>query len=760
MRIRVLLSVLLLAVLGCGGSGSVTPPVVPGYTLTVTPPAFLQPGQSGPATATLVRSGGDQAAVTLALAATTPQGITSTASTIAAGASTGTLTLSVAADVPLGTYSLTVDADDGVLAQHTASFSLAVVAPPDFSLAVASPPAAAVGSYAPAAVTVTRNASGQGTITLGVAANAQGITGTGSLAAGASTGQVVLGVPAGVSPGTYPLTVTATYDSVPSLVRTAPVSLLVALAAPVTFSIPVLYISQATQTEAFDVPLVANRPGRLRAFVVASGTTVARPYLNVVISQGATTLFSQAIAAPEAVPTAVAEGGTTSAWDVAIPAAAIQPGSTLLATLDAGGVTWPASGTPDPLDVRTLPDFHTTFWAVQTGDGRVGGGGTLASSYASYQTFLQKVWPVNQATTATYGGVFPTTQVLSASDTTGTAWSAILRELRAKQVGDNVTGRQYFGVVNPNYPAGIAGLGYVGAATAIGWDKADSNAYGESGVNSGVYAHETGHNFGLNHAPCGGPTDSQGWPATTPYADALIGVWGVDVATDTLKDPTLDHDIMSYCAPIWVSDYNYGKALANRQSGSAALVAAPAAAADSTAPRSLLVWGSWENGAATLEPAFHLPVDAQLPAAGSHLLEGLDAAGQRLFAVPFEPSEVADLPGEGQVAHFAFAVPLAAADAAKLAELRWTRGGDLLARRGRAAAAASRAPQLQARFDGQADLAWDAAAEPMVLVRDPATGSVLGFGRDGAFSFPAGAGDLELHLSNGVTSRSVTRRLP
>ena len=86
MRIRDLLPALLLAVLGCGGGGSVTPPQAsPGYTLAIGTPAAIQPGQSGSAAATLVRAGGYQAAVTLSLAGNA-QGITGNG-TIAAGAS-------------------------------------------------------------------------------------------------------------------------------------------------------------------------------------------------------------------------------------------------------------------------------------------------------------------------------------------------------------------------------------------------------------------------------------------------------------------------------------------------------------------------------------------------------------------------------------------------------------------------------------------------------------------------------------------------
>ena len=69
-----------------------------------------------------------------------------------------------------------------------------------------------------------------------------------------------------------------------------------------------------------------------------------------------------------------------------------------------------------------------------------------------------------------------------------------------------------------------------------------------------MMAHELGHNFGLGHAPCGTDGDS-----SYPYPGAKIGTWGYDLVNRELKDPDLYYDLMSYCGPEWVSDYNYEK---------------------------------------------------------------------------------------------------------------------------------------------------------------------------------------------------------
>jgi hypothetical protein len=55
----------------------------------------------------------------------------------------------------------------------------------------------------------------------------------------------------------------------------------------------------------------------------------------------------------------------------------------------------------------------------------------------------------------------------------------------------------------------------------------------------------------LPHAPCG----VDGGPY--PYDDALIGVWGYSFKSKELRDPGEYHDMMSYCDPSFISDYNF-----------------------------------------------------------------------------------------------------------------------------------------------------------------------------------------------------------
>lgn len=55
---------------------------------------------------------------------------------------------------------------------------------------------------------------------------------------------------------------------------------------------------------------------------------------------------------------------------------------------------------------------------------------------------------------------------------------------------------------------------------------------------------------------------------------------------------------------------------------------------------------------------------------------------------------------------------------------------------------------------------WDAARFPMVMVRDAASGQVLGFARNGSASLAARTGEVELVFSDGVRSHARRMRVP
>jgi hypothetical protein len=205
----------------------------------------------------------------------------------------------------------------------------------------------------------------------------------------------------------------------------------------------------------------------------------------------------------------------------------------------------------------------------------------------------------------------------------------------------------------------------------------------------------------------------------------------------------------------------------NGSSGSApAQVAADADAHDGTAAadRTLLVSGRITQHGVVLEPALLIAAPASLPdAPGGHRLLGLDAAGSSVFDVAFEGVAVADASGPAGEEHFTFAIPLSPADAARLHTIelraadgrRTARTAALTAADVTALLEPADAVTAERLADGRVRIRWDGVRFPLVLVRDPATGGVLGFGRAGEAVLAADATSLDVILSEGVRSGRV-----
>jgi hypothetical protein len=441
------------------------------------------------------------------------------------------------------------------------------------------------------------------------------------------------------------------------------------------------------------------------------------------------------------------ESSLTSSWNIAVPKALVQPGLSILAEVDPtntvvesneGDNAFPASGTPLPLDVRVAAPFAVHFVPIrQTVNGRVGS--VSNSTKDAFLTAALAMHPL-AAYDADVGAELTTSAPALDKDNANGAWGTILGELDALRVGQG-SARYYFGVVNPTYSSGVAGIGYVGRGTALGWDK---------GGKDQVAAHEWGHNWGRNHAPCGGAGNPD---ANFPYLGGTIGVYGLDVATATLKPPSFT-DVMGYCNNEWISDYTYTGVLNFR----AAEADVPAGFAQAMQP-CLLVWGRIVNGEPVLEPSFQVVTRPSLPRrGGEYRIDGTAADGSPLFGLSFTPTPIADDPhGDG---HFAFAVPLQADRAARLDRVRLSAPGRTVVR-SRAGSGATAGALRTARVrPGVVSVDWDSTGHPMALVRDPASGQILAFARGGHAEIVTGRDDLEVQLSNGVIGESVRARVP
>lgn len=141
-------------------------------------------------------------------------------------------------------------------------------------------------------------------------------------------------------------------------------------------------------------------------------------------------------------------------------------------------------------------------------------------------------------------------------------WTNLLQAIMSLRSQDNPADDvYYYGLINPNTTfasycsggcvAGLSTLGTVGdpssrASTGVGFSGTES---------ADTLVHELGHAHGREHAPCGllGQPSDPGYP----YDDAEIGVLGYDSDEGALKSSSSYVDFMSYCYPIWLSDYTF-----------------------------------------------------------------------------------------------------------------------------------------------------------------------------------------------------------
>lgn len=514
------------------------------------------------------------------------------------------------------------------------------------------------------------------------------------------------------------------------------------------FRIDGVYLTQSVQSYTGDVPLVADRDAFLRVFVTASEANAVSPDLRVRFYHGGALVSERTITRTGATPLAPQEGILGSSWNLVVPRSLVTANLSILVDVDPAGVqpeteegdnAFPASGRPLPLQVETVAPFRVTLVPVVTSVDRLTGNVTPANR-DQYLAAVMRMHPLSSYD-VTVGEAFTIPAAVPAlqSDNGNNSWNRILGELDAKRRGDG-SSRYYYGVVSPAYSSGVAGVGYVGFPVAVGWDRLPSAA--------SVAAHEWGHNWRRNHAPCGGAGNQD---EAYPYTGGIIGVFGYDIAAGALK-PTTSHDLMGYCANEWISDYTYRGVMEYRRAESVTA----SALGDAIQP-SLVVWGRIENGWPVLEPAFQTTTRPSLPEAdGPYTLEARSDDGSRVFSFSFSPVEVADDPNGGR--HFAFAVPLPPERSARIAQLRLSgEGGSVMLSR---AGGGTADVEVSAAGPGRVALRWDPGRNPMVVVRDPESGRILSFARDGRAEVAADEPELSLTLSDRIQSRDVLVRVP
>lgn len=311
------------------------------------------------------------------------------------------------------------------------------------------------------------------------------------------------------------------------------------------------------------LPILANRDSLVRAYVRGASADAVTATLEIADADGdvvATFTDSKPIAA------ASTEADLASTFNFKVPAANLPVGATYrvkLATATASLAGFPADGAHASLGVAA-PAQHLKIVIVPV-HYTFGGADFLPDTspeqIARDRAVFMSLYPLADVE-ITLRAPYEFTGEIKAN---GTGFGPLLREMLALRAADNAPGDVYYwgafqatATMADYCPQGCV----TGLSGIYGPDATNGRAsvgVGYTGANSSyTMAHEVGHAHGRPHAPCGG---AAGPDPAFPYSDGSIGVWGYAPGSQKLIDPATAKDMMSYCHPQWISDYNYKKLL-------------------------------------------------------------------------------------------------------------------------------------------------------------------------------------------------------
>ncbi len=462
---------------------------------------------------------------------------------------------------------------------------------------------------------------------------------------------------------------------------------------PFLLSVEAEPATQGAQAEDGSVPLIAGRPAILPVSVAAGRPNLLRADARVTVHAGAgrPIVVETELGSHSGLAEATDPDQPELAHGIMLPGDAFRPGAELVFELDPNDAIRHAEGSRVRvpargrlrLDVLEPPPMRMTIVPVMAalrGDSSVVQ--WIQSADDPPIEFMRTVLPVGEVELAIRE---PLVMVRVPDFSTDHTWEALIEDialLRSLENGDGY----WYGVVPRSVFNIIAGMAQLEGRVSVGF--ADEQ----------VFVHEIGHNMSLLHAPCGNPW---GLDPDFPYPDGSIGRHSWDPRTGEFVEASTP-DLMSYCGPGWISDFNFRKALEYRFSTEAQASAVLAASAESRGERLLLRGGVSPDGELRLDPAFLLDGPTKLPeATGRYRIEGLAANGASLFAFQFDMVEHSN--GGGG---FHYLVPF---DSGRLAALsRVVLSGPA----------------------GRAALDRNAPGSPMAILIDPETGRVRSILRD------------------------------
>ncbi len=410
------------------------------------------------------------------------------------------------------------------------------------------------------------------------------------------------------------------------------------------------YLLQSIQSAQYPIPLVAGRDALLRVFPISAKSTDASipPARATLFVDGAEVYTVDIPGQSTPIPTelAYAEASLERSANIRIPGSVIQPGLEMIIdidpdrTLDAGLEMIrriPESGRIS-VGVEMMPTLELTMvpfvWQMEPDYTAVELIEQMAQDPQGHRLLSETrtLLPVNDIAVRAHPPVLTSTN-------DGDRLLDLVATIRVLEGGTGYWMGAFSGEAT----------GAWGVALINGWISYVRLGIVDQSEEALTIAHELGHSMSLWHAPCGvGAAVDPGYP----YPNAAIGSWGIDSRSgNDILVPLTQSDMMSYCVPAWISEYNFNIAMNHRldREASAKRVTASVPV--------LLVWGGTdEGGTPYLNPVFAVHAPPSLPSGGGeYRLVGRAANGDVLFSTNFDMKSVADR--EGQRAGFAFAIP-------------------------------------------------------------------------------------------------------
>ncbi len=451
----------------------------------------------------------------------------------------------------------------------------------------------------------------------------------------------------------------------------------------------------------------------------------------------------------------------TSSWQV------VRDPKGLLPDLDLRDDVYPSTGHATLAKV-TVPAIAIRFVPIVLAANGNATGNVTSALLPEYLHTVKSLHPLGTIT-PTIGTPFSTMANFGTPPSGGggaTFWLQLLSELDLARVSDvNGDPNSYWmGILVP--PPGFtytaySGYGYIpgsgstrsaGTRTAIGLQV----GWASSPVAArNTVAHELGHNLGRAHAPCGGAGNPD---PLYPFPTGVTGIIGHDVfswangeAAGATPQSAQTGDLMGYCAPVWISEYNYRGELLFRGT-TAASVTRPA-----DPVRTLIVRGRIEDDARVfLEPAFTIVARPTAPErTGRYQLTGRTADGRTLFQYNFDPAVIDHA---ANARDFLFAIPVTPAIDDSLATIDVTgagAGAELRANPRSALRSAGAQPAAAIRNGNGATISCADPDARGIAVFDAVSGTMLGTASAAAMRIGAPPGaSVNIVCSDGVRTTS------